>query len=135
MPYWAAITSSFIELAGLKDIVEVVVGDASTSLKRLHAEGKLHSGSVDMVLLDHWEKFYVSDLQVCEELGILRAGTTILADNVLAPGAPAYKKYVDEGKAVKSREGLSYSTKSIDSIMPNGWKVSSSAKLCIRLRN
>lgn len=132
MPYWAAITSSLVELAGLKDIVEVVVGDAAEGLKRLNAEGKLPKGSVDMMLLDHWERFYVPDLQVCEDLSILREGTVIFADNVLAPGAPDYLKYVQVGKAAKSKEELRYATKGIDSIMPNGWKVNPT--FCASLR-
>lgn len=123
MPYWAAITSSLIELAGLKDIVEVVVGNVEDSLRRLHSKGKLAAASVDMILVDHYEKFYVPDLQVCEELGLLRNGSVVLADNVLRPGAPEYLDYVKAGKALKSKEELEYVTRSVDSIMPNGWKV------------
>ena len=54
----------------------------------------------------------------------MREGTVVFADNVLAPGALGYLKYVQGGKGVKSKEGLGYTTRGVDSIMPNGWKVS-----------
>jgi catechol O-methyltransferase len=93
-PLFAAITSSFVELAGLKDIVDVIVGTAEDSVRRLKAEGVLERA--DVVLLDHWEKFYLSDLQVLEELGLIGGGSVVLADNTVR--APRYLEYVRGGK-------------------------------------
>ena len=117
-PRWGAITSSFVELAGLKGIVDVVIGPAESSLRRLVAEGILKKGTVDVLLLDHWEKEYVSALKVCEELGLLRKGSIIFADNVITPGAPDYLEYVRGANT-----GLKYESKEIKTILLNGWKV------------
>lgn len=123
-PLMAAITSSFVELAGLKDVVHVHVGPASESLVRLVAEGKLEKGSIDFMMLDHWEDVYISDLQLCEEHGLLRKGSVVLADNVLFPGAPEYLAYVKKGKAEKSAEGFRYETKTEDFVLKIGTPVS-----------
>ncbi|ODQ71408.1 hypothetical protein LIPSTDRAFT_73059 [Lipomyces starkeyi NRRL Y-11557] len=53
----AAITSSFVELAGLKDVVDVHVGPAAESVRRLFEEGDLTKQSVEFILLDHWKNF------------------------------------------------------------------------------
>ncbi|OJJ71067.1 hypothetical protein ASPBRDRAFT_43977 [Aspergillus brasiliensis CBS 101740] len=58
-PLIASIAMNFIELAGLSDIVTVVVGPADDSLKRLSAEGKLTS--VDLMFIDHIKDLYVRD--------------------------------------------------------------------------
>lgn len=123
-PLMAAITSSFVELAGLKDVVHVNVGPASESVTRLVAEGKLEKGSIDFMLLDHWSDFYIPDLKVCEDLQLLEKGSVVLADNVLFPGAPEYLAYVTKGKAEKSAEGLRYETKTADFTLSFGAKVS-----------
>ena len=123
-PFMAAITSSFVELAGLKDVVHVHVGPASESIVRLVAEGKLEKGSVDYILLDHWKELYIPDLQLCEELSLLRKGSVIFADNILLPGAPEYLAYVERGVAEKSKEGLRYETKTADFIEQSGKLVS-----------
>jgi catechol O-methyltransferase len=115
-PLFAAITSSFVELAGLKDIVDVIVGSAEDSVRRLKAEGV--SARADVVLLDHWEKFYLSDLQVLEELGLVGGGSVVLADNTVR--APGYLEYVRGGKG---RSGAEMRSESVESIMPMGIKV------------
>lgn len=91
-PLIASIAMNFIELAGLSDIVKVVVGPADESLKRLSAEGKLPS--VDLMFIDHIKDLYVPDLELSEQLGFLHSGSLVLADNVVHPGAPAYREFV-----------------------------------------
>jgi len=98
-------------LAGLKGVVDVVVGEAAVEMRRLKEEGKLER--VDFLLLDHWEKFYVEDLKVVEELELLKEGSVVVADNVDCPGAPEYLEYV--------RGGNGYSSREIESHIPNGW--------------
>lgn len=80
-PVNAAITTSFVELAGLQDVVHVFVGSASESLKLLAKEQKLIPGTADFILLDHFKNFYLPDLKLVEELGILKKGSVIFADN------------------------------------------------------
>jgi catechol O-methyltransferase len=94
-PNMAKIASDFVDLAGLSDCVEVVQGQSSDSLRKLKQEGKIDK--IDVLFIDHWEKFYLSDLQLCEDLGILRKGTVVIADNTDMPGAPDYLKYLESG--------------------------------------
>ncbi|MCJ1471006.1 hypothetical protein MMC07_009654, partial [Pseudocyphellaria aurata] len=119
-PLMAAITSSFVELAGLKDVIHVNVGPASESVTRLAADGTLAKGSIDFMLIDHWSNLYISDLQICEALGLLKPGTVVLADNILFPGAPDYLAYVQRGTAEKSTQGLRYETQTPDFVMSRG---------------
>ncbi|KAJ5171121.1 S-adenosyl-L-methionine-dependent methyltransferase [Penicillium coprophilum] len=91
-PLIASIAMNLIDLAGLSDIVKVVVGSASDSLKRLHAKKELIA--IDLLFLDHVEDLYVADLKICEDLGLLKPSALVLADNVLRPGAPQYREYV-----------------------------------------
>ena len=100
-PLFASIAMNLVELAGLSEVVKVVVGPAEASLKRLCKEGRVEG--VDMLFLDHLEELYVSDLKVCEELGVLRTGAMVVADNVVRPGAPEYREYVRSSARMESR--------------------------------
>ncbi|KAK3055621.1 hypothetical protein LTR09_003542 [Extremus antarcticus] len=96
---FAAIASELIKLAGLSDIVSVVVGSADESLRKLKADSKL--SSIDFLFLDHVEDLCEQDFKVAvDELKLLKTGAVIVADNVKVPGAPEYRKYV------RSREDL-----------------------------
>jgi catechol O-methyltransferase len=94
---FAKIASDFIALAGLSDIVEVLVGKSSDSIVRLEKEGKITKGGVDVLFLDHWEAAYLPDTKLCEDLGLFRNGSMVLADNTDMPGAPEYLEYVRKG--------------------------------------
>jgi catechol O-methyltransferase len=91
-PLFAAIGRSMVDLAGLSDIVKVVVGPASHSLERLHKGGVLKE--IDVLFIDHEKSLYVSDLKTAESLSLLPIGAVIAADNILKPGAPQYVEYV-----------------------------------------
>ncbi|EUC44410.1 hypothetical protein COCMIDRAFT_37769 [Bipolaris oryzae ATCC 44560] len=114
------VAASLADLAGLRDIVTIYVGSASESLARLVKEGKVSKSTVDFMLLDHWKDFYISDLQLCEKLSLLKPGSVVLADNIVFPGAPEYLAYVQAGKAEASPDGFSYTTKTADFILPFG---------------
>lgn len=91
-PEFAAVIGSLVELAGLSDIIKVVVGPSDTSIRRLHSEGRLKQ--VDMLFLDHYKPAYTPDLKLCEQLGLVREGSVFAADNVIKPGNPPYLEYV-----------------------------------------
>ncbi|KPM44554.1 hypothetical protein AK830_g2056 [Neonectria ditissima] len=91
-PEFGAIIMSLVELAGLQDIVKVVVGSSAESLRRLHAEKQLTK--IDLLFLDHHKPAYLPDLKLCEELQLIRAGSALAADNVIKPGNPPYLEYV-----------------------------------------
>lgn len=91
-PEFAAVIMSLVDLAGLSDIVKVVVGSSADSIRRLHAGGQLKH--IDLMFLDHYKPAYTSDLKLCEHLGMVTAGTVLAADNVIKPGNPPYLEYV-----------------------------------------
>ncbi|WYZ45238.1 hypothetical protein EsH8_VIII_000554 [Colletotrichum jinshuiense] len=91
-PEFAAVIGSLVELAGLSDVVKVVVGPSDASIKRLHAAGSLQK--IDLMFLDHYKPAYTTDLKLCEQLGIVGPGSVLAADNVIKPGNPPYLAYV-----------------------------------------
>ncbi len=97
---FAAIARQLVGLAGLSDIVTVVVGNASDTLKNLREDGSVEN--VDLLFLDHVEKLYCTDFKVCEDLGLLQKGTVVVADNVVRPGAPEYREMVREHPSLRS---------------------------------
>jgi predicted O-methyltransferase YrrM len=62
-----------LEEAGLRDLVDVRLGDALETLRELPA-------SVDMLLLDGWKDLYIPVLDVV--LPRLRKGAVVIADNI-----------------------------------------------------
>jgi catechol O-methyltransferase len=91
-PEFAAIIMSLIDLAGLSDVVKVVVGPSGDSMSRLYADGILNH--VDLLFLDHHKPAYITDLKLCETLRLVTPGTVLAADNVIKPGNPPYLQYV-----------------------------------------
>ena len=91
-PRFAAIAAQVVRVAGLGDRVAHVVGPADESLRRLLELSGRHSA--DLLFLDHWKDRYLPDIHTAESCGVLRAGTVIVADNVIYPGTPDYLAYV-----------------------------------------
>jgi len=107
-----------VNFAGLGSFVEVVVGPSSDSIKSLHQGGRLEK--IDMMFLDHYKPAYTSDLKLCETLGLIKKGTVLAADNVIAPGNPPYLKYVrstpqDKRVALQQRASSSSDTEAFPS--------------------
>ncbi|CAM1506100.1 Fc.00g057410.m01.CDS01 [Cosmosporella sp. VM-42] len=98
-PEFAAVIGLLVELAGLSDIVKVIVGPSDQSLQRLHAEGLL--SQIDLMFLDHYKPAYTPDLKLCEQLKLIRPGSVLAADNVIKPGNPPYLEYVRSSTAEK----------------------------------
>ncbi|KAH7391929.1 catechol O-methyltransferase [Pyrenochaeta sp. MPI-SDFR-AT-0127] len=91
-PAFAAVIMSLVDLAGLSDLVKVIVGSSDESIARLVSAGQLKH--VDLMFLDHYKPAYTTDLKLCEELGLVTKGSVLAADNVIKPGNPPYLKYV-----------------------------------------
>lgn len=102
-PEFAAVINTLVDLAGLSDVVKVVIGSSDASIKRLYDEG--HLKRIDLMFLDHYKPAYTTDLKLCEELGIVGPGTVLAADNVIKPGNPPYLKYV-RSSVDQKREAL-----------------------------
>lgn len=98
-PEYAKIAQYFINLAGLTDKIEIVLGKCAENLVKFQAT---HS-KVDMAFIDHWYDLYVPDLRLMESLGLVQEGTLIVADNIKYPGAPEYPKYVQGTREYKQK--------------------------------
>lgn len=93
---------SLVDLAGLTDLVKVIVGSSDEGIARLAASGQLKQ--VDLMFLDHYKPAYTTDLKLCEELGLVKKGSVLAADNVIKPGNPPYLKYVRSSVEEKVKE-------------------------------
>ncbi|KAL4908702.1 hypothetical protein BDW74DRAFT_145191 [Aspergillus multicolor] len=113
---YAGIARSLGEFAGLSEFVEIRVGPCSEGLKKFAAEGRRdgREGEVrfDFCFVDHAEELYLSDLQICENMGLVRRGSVVVADNVGGEKAREYVRWVMEGDK--------YETRRIPCVLPNG---------------
>jgi len=82
--------------AEVADKVEQIYGYSTDFLKQLSEEGK----KIDLLFIDHVKTLYLSDLKLAMALGVLKKGSVVVADNIVFPGAPEYKKWMlsEEGK-------------------------------------
>lgn len=81
-----------VDYAGLSDKVTFVEGTVTTSLKLFLLHENIQS--FDFIFLDHSKGYYLSDLKYLLNEKYIQPGATIVADNVLLPGAPDYWFYV-----------------------------------------
>ncbi|PLB43241.1 O-methyltransferase [Aspergillus steynii IBT 23096] len=113
-PEYAAVANMLIELAGLRDFVRILVGRSDLNLHKLYATGEVKQ--VELLFLDHYKPAYTTDLKLCEQLGLIVPGVSVLAaDNVIYPGNPPYLEYVrgsveQKREAAKSGPARSFNT-------------------------
>ncbi|RDK39952.1 O-methyltransferase [Aspergillus phoenicis ATCC 13157] len=126
-PEFAAIANMLLELAVLRDFVTILVGRSDLSLDKLFSSG--HVKHVEVMLIDHYKPAYTADLKLCEQLGKIVPGVSVVvADNVLYPGNPPYLEYVrstveQKREAAKKGPVQAYDTtnlpqRSVGSFMP-----------------
>ena len=139
-PTFAGVSDALVKLAGLGDIVEILIGPCRDSLRTLAG---IYSGKgLDMIFFDHAKVEYTNDLKLCEELSLVVKGTTVVADNVSRN--PEYLEYVRATSAKKKEDAyenmrqqlhkkrdlsvgkpdLKYETSVVHSIEPTGEPVS-----------
>ncbi|KLO32905.1 O-methyltransferase [Mycobacterium haemophilum] len=90
--------------AGVADRVTCVVGtigDGGHTLNALASKHGFATGTLDFVFLDHDKKVYLDDLQSIVDRGWLHRGSIVVADNVMVPGAPKYRKYMREQQGAR----------------------------------
>ncbi|KAF2669707.1 S-adenosyl-L-methionine-dependent methyltransferase [Microthyrium microscopicum] len=116
-PEFAAVVASLVDLAGLSDLVRVVVGPSDASISRLHKAGQLKH--VDAIFLDHYKPAYTTDLKLCEELKLVTPGSILFADNVIKPGNPPYLEYVRSTCEEKRKRVKVGKVNGIDSQFPD----------------
>jgi catechol O-methyltransferase len=137
-PIFAAVARELIALAGLDQTVEIIEGPCRESLRKLQQQG---AGAYEMVCIDYAKVLYLNELKLCEELGFVKPGTTVITDDMIQPGNSAYSAYVRDSpelkkqqyeKATSTSEGdvslgnpaLIYETSLIDGREPSGNDVS-----------
>ena len=132
-PFFANISKKLVALAGLSTEVDIFVGEACRLLPEFNSnirEKRGKDAAADFVFIDHWKGLYVPDLRVLESLNLVKKGTTIVADNIIRPGAPEYVKYVQSspeekkkyigevanpsGKELPGKWNLVYDSKTVD---------------------
>ncbi|XP_069476088.1 catechol O-methyltransferase-like [Ambystoma mexicanum] len=91
-PPHAAIAQQMVDFAGVQDKVKVLQGASQEIIPKLKKEHGVDT--LDFVFIDHWGKGYAPDTKLLEECGLLKAGSVLLADNVVYPGAPEFLEYV-----------------------------------------
>jgi catechol O-methyltransferase len=93
-PEYAEVARQVVEFAGLAHAVELCVGKAEHVLPEL-----VSGGPFDLVFIDHWKDLYLPDLRRIEALGLLRAGSVVVADNIELFDSRAYLDHVrDSGR-------------------------------------
>jgi predicted O-methyltransferase YrrM len=100
----AEIARGILTHAGVDDRVTVLVGTLGETIRTLTRENGFTQGSLDLVFIDHDKNAYLPDLELIVDAGWLHPGSVVVADNILVPGAPAYRAYM------RSREGTLWHT-------------------------
>ena len=93
----AVIALRILAHAGVDDRVTVLVGtlgDGGETIRTLRRECNFTPGSLDLVFLDHDKNAYLSDLELILAERWLHPGSVVVADNILVPGAPAYRAHM-----------------------------------------
>ena len=144
-PAHAAVANMLLDLAGLRDFVQIIIGPSDRTLLDLRRKGEVTR--LELLFLDHWKDLYLPDLKLCEEHGLIAPGTVIAADNVIFPGAPDYmdwlrtpvekkREVAKADKVLEKKENeflgnpnLLYETMTHEFVFPDGRRVSHSCPL------
>ncbi|TVY15547.1 putative catechol O-methyltransferase 2 [Lachnellula arida] len=135
-PLFAAVAASLVDLAGLKDTVQIIVGTGAEGIQRLFDDGSFQGkkdSRLGMVFFDHHKPSYTADLKLSEQLGLVGAQTVLVADNMILAGNPPYAEWVRASIAEKKRmvagastadilgnPNLQYRSRSVISFEPSG---------------
>jgi catechol O-methyltransferase len=84
------VASQVLAKAGLQDKVEIYAGTGQEAIPALAARGL----KFDLVFIDHKKEAYLSDLKLMEAHGVMRAGTVVVADNVVVFKLEEYLAHV-----------------------------------------
>ncbi|MFG1935348.1 O-methyltransferase [Mycobacterium sp. NPDC048908] len=85
--------------AGIADRVTCVVGtigDGGVTLDALANEHGFAARKLDLVFIDHDKSAYLPDLQSILERSWLHRGSIVVADNILLPGSPKYREFMNQ---------------------------------------
>lgn len=89
----AGIARQMVEYAGLSHKVTIIEGTVTTVLKNFMKEKNIDK--FDFVFVDHEKSSYLPDLLYLVNENMLQKGAVVVGDNILFPGAPDFRKYVN----------------------------------------
>ena len=95
----AAVAQRIWAHAGVDDRVTCVVGtigDGGGTLDALATAHGFGDGKLDMLFIDHDKAAYLADLQSILDRCWLHRGSIVVADNMLIPGSPKYRDYMNQ---------------------------------------
>ncbi|CAF2440810.1 unnamed protein product [Rotaria sp. Silwood2] len=88
----AEIAHTILEYAGVNNRVKIINDYTNNVIP--HLSENFNIDSFDFIFLDHFKEVYLRDFKMLEDVGLIKCGTVILADNVIRPGTPDYLNYV-----------------------------------------
>ncbi|CAF1468861.1 unnamed protein product [Adineta steineri] len=88
----AATARRIHEHAGVANRIQIVVDQTNRAIPRLSKQ--FNVDSFDFIFIDHHKEAYLNDFKLLENVGLIKYGTMIVADNILFPGAPDYVNYI-----------------------------------------
>jgi catechol O-methyltransferase len=91
-PQSAEIAHAIHQHAGVGSRIHIIVDPSDKAIPRLRDQFKVDA--FDFIFIDHFKDLYLSDLKLLEQEHLIKKGTTVVADNVICPGAPDYLAYV-----------------------------------------
>eukprot|EP00435_Cladocopium_sp_Y103_P072005 s192_g39.t1 len=91
------ISSSLYEQAGVREQISMKTDYSYNVFQELKDQQK----KIDFLFIDHVKQLYLSDLKLALQMDLLAPGCVVVADNILAPGAPDYKEYMLTGEGSK----------------------------------
>ncbi len=91
-PDSAEIAHTVHKHAGVGDRIKILIGSAENVIPQLRQYHNVDS--FDFIYIDHYGQHYLRDFKLLEQYGFIKSGTMIVADNVIAPGAPDYMHYL-----------------------------------------
>lgn len=118
---YAEIAQCFIRLAGLENVVQVIVGPSSGSLVDLATSDP--SFKIDVLFIDHAASLYEQDLKLAETHSLLTMQAVVVADNILHTEANTYVAKMHRPGQVQDpteREGLKYASRILNFKLQSG---------------
>eukprot|EP00475_Leptophrys_vorax_P027642 TRINITY_DN3942_c0_g2_i1.p1 TRINITY_DN3942_c0_g2~~TRINITY_DN3942_c0_g2_i1.p1 ORF type:complete len:257 (-),score=66.04 TRINITY_DN3942_c0_g2_i1:89-859(-) len=93
-PLRVAVATRLLTFAGLASKCQVICYKDSSAEQVIEKIRSYGVDSVDLVLMNHFKNLYLPDLKLLESKAMLNRGAVVVADGILVPGAPSFKKYV-----------------------------------------
>jgi catechol O-methyltransferase len=72
------------------------IGDGGFTLDALADTHGFAAGKLDLLFIDHDKAAYLADLQSILDRGWLHRGSIVVADNILSPGSPKYRAFMNQ---------------------------------------